>query len=347
MKLLLAVILIWFISFPVFACDPDSLPQSWRYVSDTNVCVRDWDGGGEFSTLQECLKSRAGRVEFTWAFKVDQYNVHFDFNKYFSWTQANAYKGLFEQSYESIASGIGTSLVTSHQSYTGSFGVISPATKAEADSITGDRYSGGNCRPDRVCSKYYRWSKGDGAPFVNGEKKFSSGKIFAYQAGYDNLISLQRCKQDYYFSGKDRWGYWRSDSSPRVCTPISSSSYLVDTKYFDCIGGVCPSADFNYQGQPLCQDDPPGNDDDDDDDDDDDEENPDKECNLDNLDCIKNALNSIFPFDIFALPTDLSLICPALIFFGYEWDLCWAYEILRLLKYPILVSLAVKIWLAL
>lgn len=65
------------------------------------------------------------------------------------------------------------------------------------------------------------------------------------------------------------------------------------------------------------------------------------------LNCLVNSLNSIFPFDIFVLPSDLSLICPALIFFGYEWDLCWAYEILRLLKYPILVSLAVKIWLVL
>ncbi|MEQ8755839.1 MAG: hypothetical protein RID09_20325 [Coleofasciculus sp. G1-WW12-02] len=78
--------------------------------------------------------------------------------------------------------------------------------------------------------------------------------------------------------------------------------------------------------------------------DDDDDEDQDRICNLD---CIKNALNSIFPFDIFALPGDLSLVCPALIFFGYKWDLCWAYEILRLLKYPILVSLAIKIWLAL
>jgi hypothetical protein len=61
------------------------------------------------------------------------------------------------------------------------------------------------------------------------------------------------------------------------------------------------------------------------------------------LECFNNAFSSIFPFDIFLNIPVIAITCPTLEFFGHVYDVCWLYELLRWFKYPIAVSLLIKL----
>jgi hypothetical protein len=61
--------------------------------------------------------------------------------------------------------------------------------------------------------------------------------------------------------------------------------------------------------------------------------------------CIARKFSTKFPFDIlFNLPS-AEITCPTVNFFGSEFDLCFIYEVMRLMKYPIAAALIVKFFL--
>jgi hypothetical protein len=59
--------------------------------------------------------------------------------------------------------------------------------------------------------------------------------------------------------------------------------------------------------------------------------------------CIVEEISQKFPFDIFLNIPVAAINCPSLTFFGQLYDLCWLYELLRWFKYPIAVSLLIKL----
>jgi hypothetical protein len=61
--------------------------------------------------------------------------------------------------------------------------------------------------------------------------------------------------------------------------------------------------------------------------------------------CISGKFAQKFPFDIlFNLPPT-QITCPKVNFFGSEFDLCFIYEAMRLVKYPIVAALIIKLFL--
>ena len=73
-----------------------------------------------------------------------------------------------------------------------------------------------------------------------------------------------------------------------------------------------------------------------------------KSCGNENIGaCISDKFSKKFPFDIlFNLPST-EITCPKINFFGSEFDLCFIYEALRLMKYPIAAALFIKLFLSL
>jgi hypothetical protein len=59
--------------------------------------------------------------------------------------------------------------------------------------------------------------------------------------------------------------------------------------------------------------------------------------------CIVEEISEKFPFDIFLNIPATAINCPSLTFFGQLYDLCWLYELLRWFKYPIAISLLIKL----
>lgn len=347
MRFLLALILVWVISSSAFACEDKDFSQSWLYVLDTNTCLRVWGDGGEFPTYQDCLKSRAGKVRFIWGAKTVGTLFSWSFSRFSSWASSNASEGLLaERLHFSLLQGIQFLPLTEFSDYRGSNITTSPISLQDIKSVE-----------DEVLVRNYNFSRGSyfryNQPY--GADNWDDGvneSIYLSIAWFRSLFfdssvnpeeiykryyQIQDCSAEKYFTSRLTVTPFQN----QTCSDVSFDKYLVDTEYSRCIGGVCPSIDSNLQHRPPCR--PP--DDGGDPGDPDFDEDEDNECDLDNLNCLKNAFNSIFPFDIFALPADLSLICPALVFFGYPWDLCWAYELFRWLKYPIVVSLSIKLWL--
>ncbi len=62
------------------------------------------------------------------------------------------------------------------------------------------------------------------------------------------------------------------------------------------------------------------------------------------ISCITGKISKKFPFDVFSLPST-QITCPKVIFFGSEFDLCFIYEAIRLMKYPITAALIMKVFL--
>jgi hypothetical protein len=58
--------------------------------------------------------------------------------------------------------------------------------------------------------------------------------------------------------------------------------------------------------------------------------------------CLKNHLSSKFPFDLLAPPVASGSACPKVSFFEKEFDICWLDESIKLLKYPVVVALLIK-----
>ena len=63
------------------------------------------------------------------------------------------------------------------------------------------------------------------------------------------------------------------------------------------------------------------------------------------ISCIAGKISKKFPFDIlFNLPST-QITCPRVNFFGSEFDICFIYEAMRLMKYPIAAALIIKLFL--
>ena len=61
------------------------------------------------------------------------------------------------------------------------------------------------------------------------------------------------------------------------------------------------------------------------------------------ISCISGKISKKFPFDIlFNLPS-AQITCPKVNFFESEFDLCFIYEAMRLMKYPIAAALIIKL----
>lgn len=71
-----------------------------------------------------------------------------------------------------------------------------------------------------------------------------------------------------------------------------------------------------------------------------------KSCGNENfIGCISDKFSTKFPFDIlFNLPST-QITCPRINFFDSEFDLCFIYEAMRLMKYPIAAALVIKLFL--
>lgn len=63
--------------------------------------------------------------------------------------------------------------------------------------------------------------------------------------------------------------------------------------------------------------------------------------------CIGDQISKKFPFDIFLGVELVPLTCPGVEFYGFFYDLCFIYEALRFLKYPVALALLVKLVMAL
>ncbi len=63
--------------------------------------------------------------------------------------------------------------------------------------------------------------------------------------------------------------------------------------------------------------------------------------------CVIEEISKKFPFDIFLGIDSVPLNCPGVTFFDFYYQLCFIYEALRFLKYPIAVALLVKLVMAL
>jgi hypothetical protein len=71
-----------------------------------------------------------------------------------------------------------------------------------------------------------------------------------------------------------------------------------------------------------------------------------KSCGNENIGaCISDKFSKKFPFDIFFNLPSTKITCPKVNFFGSEFDLCFIYEALRLMKYPIAAALVIKLFL--
>jgi hypothetical protein len=94
--------------------------------------------------------------------------------------------------------------------------------------------------------------------------------------------------------------------------PLTSSTY---TSAFNSIGTIINQSDFCWCPPPVCV----------------------------FPQCIGEQISQKFPFDIFLNIPAATVDCPSLIFFGQVYDLCWLYELLRWFKYPIAISLLIKL----
>jgi hypothetical protein len=61
--------------------------------------------------------------------------------------------------------------------------------------------------------------------------------------------------------------------------------------------------------------------------------------------CIASKFSSKFPFDIISNLPSTQINCPLVNFFGSSFDLCFIYEAMRLMKYPIAAALVIKLFL--
>lgn len=324
-------------SFPVLAdCQ---IEQSWNYSVDSNSCRRIWSPSGQFKTLDDCKKSRARGIRFWWGVESSGKLISFDTIKYNQWVNANAGEGVPHSSIVTLRGMFSFSAITNY--VTNTQRSISVPTFERVNALQSQYpvscFGSSSCR----IHVYDNKKVNDGVTTYDEIslrwRTRKTSNLDAESEDFYDESDLEYCTGEKRFF-KSSSGRWSVPSSWGLqCNPVNPADYLIEKEYLDCLGGECPTIDWNLP-RPEC---PPkaggggGGDDDDDDDD---------ECDLDNLDCIKDAFNSVFPFDIFSVSGDSELICPRLVFFGYEWDLCFAYEILRYLKYPILVALGIKIW---
>lgn len=68
-------------------------------------------------------------------------------------------------------------------------------------------------------------------------------------------------------------------------------------------------------------------------------------CSNNFLTCVTAKFASKFPFDIFANISAEAVTCPSISFFSRPFDVCFLYDTVRVLKYPLVASLLVKMYL--
>jgi hypothetical protein len=67
-------------------------------------------------------------------------------------------------------------------------------------------------------------------------------------------------------------------------------------------------------------------------------------CSNKFLTCVTGRLANKFPFDIFANIEPAEIACPSISFFERPFDVCFIYETVRVLKYPLVASLLIKMY---
>lgn len=68
-------------------------------------------------------------------------------------------------------------------------------------------------------------------------------------------------------------------------------------------------------------------------------------CSNNFLTCVTTKFASKFPFDIFGNVTPEEITCPSISFFSKPFDMCFLYNTVKVLKYPLVASLLIKIYL--
>ena len=68
-------------------------------------------------------------------------------------------------------------------------------------------------------------------------------------------------------------------------------------------------------------------------------------CSNSFLTCVTTKFASKFPFDIFGNISSEAITCPSISFFSRPFDMCFLYNTVKVLKYPLVASLLIKIYL--
>jgi hypothetical protein len=71
---------------------------------------------------------------------------------------------------------------------------------------------------------------------------------------------------------------------------------------------------------------------------------PASSCSSNFLTCVTSRFGDKFPFDIFANIEPAEIACPSISFFERPFDVCFIYETVRVLKYPLVASLLIKMY---
>jgi hypothetical protein len=80
---------------------------------------------------------------------------------------------------------------------------------------------------------------------------------------------------------------------------------------------------------------------------------PSNNCGNSFVGCVTSRFSAKFPFDIVANIPSNQIQCPAINFtvgtgafsVSRNFDICWIYDLVRIVKYPLMASLIIKIYL--
>jgi hypothetical protein len=67
-------------------------------------------------------------------------------------------------------------------------------------------------------------------------------------------------------------------------------------------------------------------------------------CTNNFLGCVTTQFFSKFPFDIFASLSPSEVTCPEIVFFQRSFEFCFLYDAVRILKYPLVASVLIKMY---
>jgi hypothetical protein len=63
------------------------------------------------------------------------------------------------------------------------------------------------------------------------------------------------------------------------------------------------------------------------------------------ISCVTTKFSTKFPFDIFAnIPAGSAVSCPKIEFFFKEFDICFLYDAIKVLKFPAVAALLVRLY---
>jgi hypothetical protein len=67
-------------------------------------------------------------------------------------------------------------------------------------------------------------------------------------------------------------------------------------------------------------------------------------CSNNFLTCVTGRFADKFPFDLFSNIEPQQITCPSISFFERPFDVCFIYDTVRVLKYPLVASLLIKMY---